>query len=179
METQALTRNENKVTGVMAEIKERSLDLGIDFVKVGTFNNLNELVALMVEAYPWEEITWDEVYDILNNGYLEIDDEDIDELQIQGNALYVHLTDMSVMEYCEQLIYDTNTDNYLLGFSNTGWLCIDGAIDLETMTVGYFNADSGEYRPVFGLPVDDVELLENVIENYDLSTDCQYAVVQN
>ena len=81
-----------------------------------------------------------------------------------------------MLEYCENLIYDKTTGNYLWGFSNSGWLRIDGAIDLETMTVGYFNSINGEYRPVFSLDDYDVDLIDNLMNDCELSVDCRYEV---
>lgn len=174
MNTQALLNN--IATGTIKVLKDRSFDMGINWNKVGEFSNFDELISLLVEAYPFEEIDWDDVYEFLDQEYIEIDDEDIDCVQIVDNAVYKHYRDIRVLDYCDCLIHDTKTDDYLWGFSNSGWLRIDGAIDLETMTVGYFNSNNGEYRPVFSLADYDVELIENAMDNYDLEANCEYEV---
>lgn len=174
MNTQTLLNN--VATGTIKVLQERSQDMGINWNKVGEFNNFDELIGLLVEAYPFEELDWDDVFDFLNQEYIEVDDDDIDEIDIVDNAVYEHYRDVTMLEYCENLIYDKTTGNYLWGFSNSGWLRIDGAIDLETMTVGYFNSINGEYRPVFSLDDYDVDLIDNLMNDCDLSVDCRYEV---
>ena len=160
------TLSNDAVTGVMKVLLERTNDMGIDCVKAGEFNRLEELIALYGEYYPWNETSWGDVEQLLECGYLDIDNGEISELSIVDNAMYVRYHAVTVFDdLCESLIYDKRSDNYLLGFSNTGWARIDAAIDLATQSVGYFNADNGEYRKAFELSDTDGELLDQIIQN--------------
>ena len=176
MNTQALL--DNVATGTIKVLKDRSFDMGINWNKVGEFSNFDELISLLVEAYPFEEIDWDDVYEFLDQEYIEMDDEDIDCVQIVDNAVYKHYRDIRVLDYCDCLIHDTKTDDYLFGFSNNGWARIDAAIDLYTMTVGHFKSINGEYRAVYELPDYDSQLIYNVMLSIgsELDTDCEYEV---
>lgn len=175
MDTQTLLNN--VVTGTMKVLQERTNDMGINFVKAGEFENLEEFVDLYDEWYPWKETSWEDVEQLLEYGYLDIDSEEIRELSVVDNAIYVCYEDIpSVGAWCEWLIYDKNSNDYLLGFSNTGWDKVDAAIDLATQSVGYFNSDNGEYRKVFELSDTDEELLNQLIYGMELDVDCEYQV---
>lgn len=173
--TQALLNN--AATGAMKVLQERTKDMGINFVKAGEFNNFEEFVHLYDEWYPWEETSWEDVEELLEYGYLEMDSEEIEELSVVDNSLYVHYRDIQAFaDWCECLIFDKNSNDYLLGFSNTGWARIDAAIDLATQSVGYFNPDNGEYRKVFELSDTDEALLNQAMYGIELDTDCEYQV---
>ena len=174
MNTQTLLNN--VATGTIKVLQERSQDMGINWNKVGEFSNFDELISLLVEAYPFEEIDWDDVYEFLDQEYIEMDDEDIDCVQIVDNAVYKHYRDIRVLDYCDCLIHDTKADDYLFGFSNTGWARIDGAIDLETGTVGYYNSIEDIYTPVGYLHDDDLDMLNGIIQDFDLSIDYECSV---
>ena len=151
--------------------------MGINWVKAGEFKNLEEFVDLYDDSYPWEETSWEDVEQLLEYGYLDIDSDQIRELSVVDNAIYVHYQDISAFsDWCERLIYDKNSNDYLLGFSNTGWDKIDAAIDLATQSVGYFNSDNGEYRKVFELSDTDEALLDQVMYGIELDTDYEYQV---
>lgn len=173
--TQALLNN--AATGAMKVLQERTKDMGINFVKAGEFQNLEELVALYDEWYPWEKTSWEDVEQLLECGYLDIDSDEIRELFVEDNAIYVCYQDIpAVGAWCECLIYDKNSNDYLLGFSNTGWARIDAAIDLATQSVGYFNSDNGEYRKVFELSDTDEELINRLMYEIESDADCEYQV---
>lgn len=175
MNTQTLLNN--VATGAMKVLQERTKDMGINCVKAGEFKNLEEFVDLYDEWYPWEETSWEDVEQLLEYGYLEVDSEEIEELSVVDNSLYVHYRDIQVFsEWCECLIYDKNSNDYLLGFSNTGWARIDAAIDLATQSVGYFNSNNGEYRKVFNLSDFDEALFNQVMYWIELETDYEYEV---
>lgn len=168
---------DNVATGAMTELQERTKDMGINCVKAGEFKNLEEFVDLYDEWYPWEETSWEDVEQLLEYGYLDIDGDEISELSVVDNAIYVRYQDISVFGgWCKCLIYDKNSNDYLLGFSNTGWARIDAAIDLATQSVGYFNSDNGEYRKVFELSDEDEALLNQVMYGIELDTDCEYQI---
>ncbi len=80
MNTQTLL--DNVATGAMKVLQERTKDMGINCVKAGEFKNLEEFVALYDEWYPWEETSWEDVEQLLEYGYLEVDSEEIEELSV-------------------------------------------------------------------------------------------------
>ena len=90
--------------------------------------------------------------------------------------MYVKYRDYSAIDECDCLIYDKSKKNYLIGFSNTGWARIDGAIDLETGTVGYYNSIEDIYTPVGYLHDDDLDMLNGIIQDFDLSIDYECTV---
>lgn len=173
-----MTKEQLKTTGVMSVLEERSNDMGLAFIKLGKFSSLEELISLVTDQLI---VDWDDVYTLLDQGYLENEwDDDFDELQIEdGNVLYAHMRDLAVYDsICDCLIQDDSTDSKLLGFSNTGWLDIDAAVDLFTGTVGYFNSETGEYREVFALQDDDATLLNDIIFNNELDVQSHYNVTR-
>ena len=64
----------------------------------------------------------------------------------------------------------------MVGISAVGWLYIDGAIDLATGTVGYYNDNEDIYTPVGSLRDDDVEMLNEVIQDNEWSIDYECTV---
>lgn len=175
MDTQTLLNN--VTTGTMKVLQERTNDMGINCTKAGEFRNLEELVALYDECYPWEETCWEDVENLLEYGYLNIDNDKIIELLVVDNSIYVCYRDIKVFtDLCECLIYDKNTSDYLLGFSNEDEFAIDAAIDLATQSVGYFNTDNGEYYKVFELSDIDEALLNQVMYGVEPEVDCEYSV---
>lgn len=173
-----MTKEQLKTTGVMSVLEECSNDMGLAFIKLGKFSSLEELISLVTDQFT---VDWDDVYNLLDQGYLENEwDDDFDELQIEdGNVLYAHTRDLAVYDsICDCLIQDDNTDFKLLGFSNTGWLDIDAAVDLFTGTIGYFNSETGEYREVFALQDDDVTLLKDILFNNELEVQSHYNIIR-
>ncbi|WP_323099669.1 hypothetical protein, partial [Limosilactobacillus reuteri] len=94
MNTQTLLNN--VATGTIKVLQDRTQDMGINWNKVGEFNNFDEFVALYDEWYPWEETSWEDVEQLLEYGYLEVDSEEIEELSVVDNSLYVHYRDIQV-----------------------------------------------------------------------------------
>lgn len=165
--------------GVIDVLLDRSWDMGLSFIDQGKFESREELTKLLDLVYPWvldaedkQELT----QQILENGYIEPDFEDIDCLQIEGSHLYAHYQDIDVMNICDCLIYDKSKKNFLIGFSAFGWLYIDGAIDLATGTIGYYNDNEDVYTPVGNLRDEDVEMLSEVIQDKDWSIDYKCTV---
>ena len=170
------TTSKIEATGVMKTLIDRSNDMGISWECLGRFDSKKELMDLLNENHPWElehEELLDDTDLLLNDDYIELDDECIELFQIvDGNKLYVKYQDVDfVGSLMERLIYDTNKQNYLLGFSNTGWLRIDGAIDLETGTVGYYNDRENAYTPVGTLNDNDVEMMSELMDNVFFDSD--------
>ena len=173
-----MTNEQLKTTGVMNVLEDRDNDMGLAFIKLGKFSSLEELISLVTDQLI---VDWDDVYTLLDQGYLENEwDDDFDELQIEdGNVLYAHMRDLAVYDsVCDYLIQDDNTNYKLLGFSNTGWLDIDAAVDLFTGTVGYFNSKTGEYKEMFALQDDDATLLNDIIFNNELDVQSHYNVTR-
>lgn len=165
--------------GVIEVLLNRSWDMGLNFIDQGEFESHEELTKLLDLAYPWvleDEEKQELTQEILEKGYIEPDAEDIDCLQIEGKHLYAHYRDVEVMESCQSLIYDKGEKNFLIGFSAFGWLYIDGAIDLATGTVGYYNDNEDIYTPVGNLRDEDVEMLNEVIQDNDWSIDYECTV---
>lgn len=165
--------------GVIGTLLDRSWDMGLNFIDQGEFETPQELTKLLDLAYPWvldfeekQELT----QRLLDDGYIELDSEDIDCFQIEGSHLYAHYRDFDVMNIADCLIYDKGEKNFLLGFSAFGWLYIDGAIDLATGTVGYYNDNEDIYTPVGNLRDEDVEMLNEVIQDNDWSIDYECTV---
>ena len=167
--------------GVIDELLDRSWDMGLSFIDQGKFESREELGDLFDEVYPWnvdDEEKSELVQELLDEGYIEPspDDDEIDCLQIVDDHLYAHYRDIEVMESFQCLIYDKGEKNFLLGFSAFGWLYIDGAIDLATGTVGYYNDNEDIYTPVGSLRDEDVEMLNEVIQDNEWSIDYECTV---
>ena len=169
-----------KVNGEIGVILEKSWDMGILWNKVGSYETIAELSQLIEEWYPWsvDEAELKELTEeFLENQYIDVDGEEIELIQRVGeNQVYVKYRDYSAIDECDCLIYDKSKKNYLIGFSNTGWARIDGAIDLETGTVGYYNSIEDIYTPVGYLHDDDLDMLNGIIQDFDLSIDYECSV---
>lgn len=167
-------------SGAIGVILDRSWDMGLTWEDQGQFNNAEELGKLLDGVYPWEYLDGERaelIEKIQEQGYIEPspDADEIECIQIVGDHLYTKQRDIEVMNYCDCLIYDESTKNFLLGFSNTGWLRIDGAIDLATSTVGYFNSIDNIYTPVGRLRDEDIDLLNDVLDA-DWTIECEVSV---
>ena len=123
-------------------LADKSWDMGLNVEKQGSFNSEKELLELLKECYPWnmdKEKEKELLEELLTNEYIRVDSEDIDEISIIDNSLYVVYRDYTVLDMFDKVVYDTDKKNFLLAFSNSGWLFIDAAIDLGTGMIGYFN----------------------------------------
>lgn len=174
-----MTTNVNN--GVIDVLLDRSWDMGLSFIDQGKFESREELENLFDGVYPWDvddEEKSELVQELLDEGYIEPspDADEIDCLQIVDDHLYAHYRDIEAMESFQCLIYDKSKKNYLLGFSNTGWARIDGAIDLTTGTIGYYNSNEDIYTPVGYLHDDDLDMLNGIIQDFDLSIDYECTV---
>ena len=169
-----------KVNGQIGVILEKSWDMGIVWYKVGSYETVAELSQLIEEWYPWsvDEAELKELTEeFLENQYIDVDGEEIELIQRVGeNQVYVKYRDYSAIDECDCLIYDKSKKNYLLGFSNTGWARIDGAIDLTTGTIGYYNSNEDIYTPVGNLRDEDVEMLSEVTQDNEWSIDYECTV---
>lgn len=167
--------------GVIDELLDRSWDMGLSFIDQGKFESREELGDLFDEVYPWDvddEEKSELIQELLDEGYIEPspDADEIDCLQIVDDHLYAHYRDIEVMDECDCLIYDKGEKNFLLGFSAFGWAYIDGAIDLTTGTIGYYNSNEDVYTPVGNLRDEDVEMLNEVVQDNDWSIDYECTV---
>ena len=167
--------------GVIDVLLDRSWDMGLSFIDQGKFESREELEKLFDGVYPWEvddEEKSELIQELLEEGYIEPspDADEIDCLQIVDDHLYAHYRDIEAMDLCDCLIYDKGEKNFLLGFSAFGWLYIDGAIDLATGTVGYYNSIEDIYTPVGYLHDDDLDMLNGIIQDFDLSIDYECSV---
>ena len=170
--------------GAIDTLLKRSWDRGLDFVDEGKFESNKELRSLFDSVYPWEIDDKEKaelVQELLDNGYIEPspDDEEIDCLQIVDDHLYTHYRDFMVMDICNYLIYDKCRMDYLLGFDAFRSYEINGAIDLATGTIGYYDSVYDVYTQVGNLCDDDVAKLEEVMIDYDFSIDRTCKVARN
>lgn len=156
---------------VIETLAERSMDLGIDTIFEGEFNNLTELKEIFESVYPWEVNGQDEkelIEQLLENEYLTVESDDIYEIQIvDGNKVYTRLSVSELLNLHDKSYYDEQKNNFLLGFSNSGWLFIDAAIDLATGTIGYFNPVEKIYQAVKKLSCEDVKMYEQILDDYE------------
>lgn len=156
---------------VIETLAERSMDLGIDTIFEGEFNNLTELKEIFESVYPWELNSQDEkelIEQLLENEYLTVESDDIYEIKIvDGNKLYTRLSVSELLNLHDKSYYDEQKNNFLLGFSNSGWLFIDAAIDLATGTIGYFNPVEKIYQAVRKINSDDVEMYKQILDDYE------------
>jgi len=159
-------------------LAEKSWDLGLNATYEGEFNNLSELKEILDDVYPWEVDDQDELVDqLLDDGYLAIESEYVYDIQIvNDNKVYTIYRDIEIMEMFDKIVYDKKEKNYLLAFSNSGWLHVDAAIDLASGTIGYFNAQDNIFTPVKNIHEDDIEMLSNVIEDYEFTADWEAEV---
>lgn len=139
---------------------------------------MSELKEILEDIYPWEVDNQDELANqLLDDGYLAIESEYIYEIQIVNeNKVYTIYRDIEIMEMFDKIVYDKKEKNYLLAFSNSGWLHVDAAIDLASGTIGYFNAQDNIYQAVKNIHEDDIEMLSNVIEDYEFTADWEAEV---
>lgn len=160
-------------------LTEKSWDMGLNVEKQGDFDSGKGLLELLKGCYPWEmdkEREKELLEELLTNEYIKVDSEDIDEISIINNSLYAFYRDYTVLDMFDKFIYDTNKKNFLLAFSNSGWLYVDAAIDLATGTIGYFNAEENIFTPKKIIKDDDIEMLENIIEYEEIEADWEAEV---
>ncbi len=86
---------------------------------------------------------------------------------MDGNKLYTRLSVSELLNLHDKSYYDEQKNNFLLGFSNSGWLFIDAAIDLATGTIGYFNPVEKIYQAVRKINSDDVEMYKQILDDYE------------
>lgn len=164
---------------VIDVLAEKSWDMGLNVEKQGDFDSENELLELLKGCYPWsmdKECEKEILEGLLTNEYIRVDSEDIDEISIINNSLYAFYHDYTVLDMFDKVIYDTDKKNFLLAFSNSGWLFVDAAIDLSTGTIGYFNAEENIFTPKKIIKDDDIEMLENIIEYEEIEADWEAEV---
>lgn len=168
--------------GAIDVLLKRSWDMGLDFVDEGKFASKKELEALFDSVYPWEIDDKEKaelVQELLDNGYIDFEGEEIGCLQIEDNHLYTHHNELALMDICDCLIYDKTQEDYLLGFDAFGSYEITGAIDLATGSIGYYDSVYDVYTQVGTLWENDVIELERVVNDYDFSIDHTCKVARN
>ena len=162
MNTQAI------LNGVAKVLYDRANFLGLSMIDEGTFQTKNELKSVL-DTFTDFELDDDEVQTLLDEGYIVLDGEDINEIDIRiinhEKHVIACLNGASVISDYNP-IYDQSHETWLLGFSNHGWLDIDGAIDIYTGTIGDFNSQTLTYYPIAHLPNDTVEMLEQLTQDY-------------
>lgn len=164
---------------VIDVLTEKSWDMGLNVEKQGDFDSEKELLELLKGCYPWEmdkEREKELLEELLTNEYIKVDSEDIDEISVIDNSLYVFYRDYTVLDMFDKVVYDSDKKNFLLAFSNSGWLYVDAAIDLATGTIGYFNAEENIFTPKKIIKDDDIEMLENIIEYEEITVDWEAEV---
>ena len=156
---------------VIEVINEKSNNSrGLSFNEVGEFDTCKELIQ-QLESIGFE-LDSDELGELINKGYYEVDEEETDEVLIEDGRkkkflLLEHVRNWTLIgDYCKHLIKDTNTNNFMLGFEAFGWPRIDGAIDLESGTVGRYYAATHEYKAVYKLQDDDISKLKESLDDY-------------
>lgn len=146
---------------VIEVINEKSNNgRGLSFNEVGEFDTREELIQQLESI--GLELDNKDLDELINEEYYTIYGEETDALTIEKGrkkkfllAEYIP-TWMLFGDYCKHLIKDAGTNNFLFGFSAFGWPRIDGAIDLESGTVGRYYADTHEYKAVYKLMEDDI-----------------------
>lgn len=176
--------NKQTNNGAIDTLLKRSWDMGLDFIDEGEFESKKELGALLDSVYPWEIDDKEKaelVQELLDNGYIEPspDDEEIDCLRIEDDHLYTHYRDFMMMDICDYLIYDKTREDYLLGFDAFGSYEINGAIDLATGSIGYYDSVYDVYTQVGNLRENDVAELERAVNDYNFSIDHTCKVARN
>lgn len=169
---------------VIETINEKSKNWGLAFNEVGEFDTREELIEQLESI--GLELDSDSLDELIDDEFLTVDsDEDeTDAVSIEKGRkkkflLGEHVETWALFgDYCKHLIKDTSTNNFLFGFEAFGWPRIDGAIDLESHTVGRYYADTHEYKAVHKLAQDDIEELEESLDNYiDMEGGEDYAVI--
>lgn len=162
MNTQAI------LSGVAKVLYDRANLLGLHMIDEGTFTTRKELKSILDTFTEWN-LGDDDIQTLLDQGYIVLDWEDINEIDIRTinheKHVFAYLQDFSVIDDFTP-IYDPIHKTWLLGFSNHGWLDIDGAIDIYTGTIGDFNSQTLTYYPIAHLPNDTVEMLEQLTQDY-------------
>lgn len=141
---------------------------GLSFYEVGEFDTWEELIQQLESI--GLELDSDELNELIDKEYYDVDEEETDEILIEHGRkkkflLLEHVRNWTLFgDYCKHLIKDTSTNNFLFGFEAFGWPRIDGAIDLESGTVGRYYADTHEYKWVYTLPEDDICKLKQALD---------------
>lgn len=155
---------------VIEVINEKSKNWGLSFNEVGEFDTREELIQQLESI--GLELDNKDLDELINEEYYTIYGEETDALTIEKGrkkkfllAEYIP-TWMLFGDYCKHLIKDTSTNNFLFGFEAFGWPRIDGAIDLESGTVGRYYADTHEYKAVHKLQDDDISKLTESLDDY-------------
>ena len=159
---------QTSLNGVSKVLYDRAWSLGLSMIDEGTFQTKKELKSVL-DSFTEFDLDDDEIQTLLDEGYIVLDGDDIDEIDIRTIKNEKHviacLNGASVISDYNP-IYDPVHKTWLLGFSNTGWLDIDGAIDIYTGTIGSFNSETLTYYPIAYLPSDTVETLEQLTDDY-------------
>lgn len=159
---------QTNLSGVAKVLYDRAWFLGLSMIDEGTFQTKRELKSVL-DSFTEFYLDDDEIQTLLDDGYIVLDGEDIDEIDFQTIKNEKHviacLNGASVISDYNP-IYDPVHETWLLGFSNNGWLDIDGAIDIYTGTIGSFNSETLTYYPIAYLPSDTVETLEQLTDDY-------------
>lgn len=155
---------------ILKNISNKSLDHGLKFELAGEFDTEEELKNLLDDY----DLDIDYSQELLNKGYVSVDGENIETVQIENdNELWIAYTDIKVLyAYIEGGLYkDKVLKDYLLVFSDGIYSYTNCyAIDLNTSTVGIvkFNNDNSlTYKKEYRLDYEDSELLYNIIEELD------------
>ena len=154
--------------GVAKVLYDRANLLGLHMIDEGTFATRKELKSTL-DNFTDYTLDDDDIQTLLDQNYLVVDWEDINEIDIRTinheKHVFAYLQDFSVIDGFTP-IYDKTHQSWLLGFSNKGWLDIDSAIDLYTGTIGNFNSETFTYRPIKYLPSDTIEFLAETCDEY-------------
>ena len=165
---------------VIDVLTDKSWDMGLNVEKQGDFNSEKELLELLRECYPWKNVDKEKEKELLEtlltDEYIRVDSEYIDEIKIENKIVYVVYRDYTLLDMFDKIVYDTKKKNFLLAFSNSGWLFVDAAIDLATGTIGYFNTEENIFTPSKIIKDDDIEMLTNVIECTEITVDWEARV---
>lgn len=155
---------------VIEVIKEKSKNWGLAFNEVGEFDTREELIQQLESI--GLELDSDSLDELIDDEFLTVDGDETDAVSIEKGRkkkflLGEHVETWSLFgDYCKHLIKDTSTNNFLFGFEAFGWPRIDGAIDLESGTVGRYYADTHEYKAVHKLQDDDISKLTESLDDY-------------
>ena len=155
---------------VIEVINEKSNGRGLLYNEVGEFDTREELIEQLESI--GLELDSDELNELINEEYCWVEGQETEAVSIEKGRKKKFLLGEYVAtwtlfgDYCKHLIKDTNTNNFLFGFEAFGWPRIDGAIDLESGTVGRYYADTHEYRAEHKLSSDDISKLKESLDDY-------------
>ncbi|KRN10805.1 hypothetical protein [Liquorilactobacillus mali] len=169
-----------KSKDILERIADKSWGHGLCFELGGKFNTERELEKIL-DSYGIDK---DNAETLMNEGigYAYIYSEEIEGVQVENeNELWVVNNELSTFDGLCDKLYKDKKGNYILGFAYDTF-DIRFAIDILTATIGVINFDNegnATYEWKYTMQNEDIEMLQRIIEENDMSLDDSINITRN